>query len=42
MLTDGRVFEEVRKFNYLGALIMKKNDINEEMKMKFVAGSLRY
>jgi hypothetical protein len=40
MLTDGHVFEEVRRFNYLDALIVKKNDVNEEMKMKFAAGNI--
>jgi hypothetical protein len=36
---EGRVFEEVTTFKYLGSLITKKNEIGEEIKMRIAAGN---
>jgi hypothetical protein len=36
---EGRVFEEVTNFKYLGSLITRKNEIGEEIKMRIAAGN---
>jgi hypothetical protein len=39
---EGRVFEEVTTFKYLGSLITKKNEIGEAVKMRIAAGNRCY
>jgi hypothetical protein len=39
---EGMVFEEAITFKYLGSLIIKKNEIGEEIKMRIAAGNRCY